>query len=506
MLLRKKVVLFICCFISLLFMNGFKVSAEAEVQRFGGADRYETSIKISQNNFETTDYIILVSGGDFPDALSAAPLSKKYNAPILLTRKDELSEEIIEEIKRLNAKEAFILGGNQIISENVEKQLTDINVNSSRIYGKDRYETSLKVAEVLGSWQEAFLVSGQNFPDAVSAAPIAALKGMPIILTKGKEMPEGVKSFVRENSSAMYYIVGGQEAVSDSAVINDITYYKRLEGKNRYKTNEAVIKEFLNDMAFDNTYIASGQTFPDALSGAAAAVKTSSPIVLVSKNYDVRNSIIKENLDKILTLTVLGQKEVISDLLVNNILSGGKIKIVIDPGHGGSDPGAIGPTGKREKDANLAISLKLGEILKENGIEVVYTRDSDKINWPSNTRENLQARVDIAKNENANYFISIHNNSATSFAYGTESYYYGGDVEGKKLAQGIHGELVKATGLFDRKIKSANFYVLKNTDIPAVLVEVAFISNANEEKLLFSEDFQYKAAQAIASGILNTIN
>lgn len=506
MLLRKKVLLFICCFISVLFMQGFKVSAEAEIQRFGGADRYETSIKISQNNFETTDYIILVSGGDFPDALSAAPLSKKYSAPILLTKKDELSEESIEEIKRLNAKKAFILGGDLIISERVEKQLADINVSPTRIYGKDRYETSLKVAQVLGSWKEAFIASGENFPDAVSAAPIAALKGMPIILTKGKELPKSVKEFVRENSSPMYYIVGGQGAVSEAAIINDIAHYKRLEGKDRYKTNEAVINEFINEVAFENTYIASGQAFPDALSGAAAAVKTSSPIVLVSKNYDVRNSIIKENLDKILTLTILGQKGVISDLLANNILSGGKIKIVIDPGHGGSDPGAIGPTGKREKDANLAISLKLGEILKENGIEVVYTRDSDNVTWSSDTRENLQARVDIAKNENAHYFVSIHNNSASSYAYGTETYYYGGNEESKKLAQGIQSELIKSTGLYDRKVKTANFYVLKNSDIPAVLVEVAFISNAKEEKLLFSDDFQRKAAQAIADGILNTIN
>lgn len=503
MTLRRKVLVFICCFICLLYGNKIKVSA-AEMQRFGGADRYETSIQISQSHFEASDYIIVVSGSTFPDALSAAPLSKRYNAPILLTKGDSLNENMIKEIQRLNAKNAFILGGPSIISDSVKKQLEDLNIVSNRIYGKDRFETSIKVAEILGTYDKAFIVSGENFPDAVSAAPIAALKEMPIILTKRKEFPSTVKEFVDRNSNSMYYIVGGDGAVSDASV-SSISNSKRLSGQDRYKTNEAIVKEFLDEVVFENTYVANGLDFPDALSGAAAAVKTSSPIILVSNYYDIKNSIIKSNLDNIAILSILGGKGAISNELANKIINGGMIKVVLDPGHGGYDSGAVGPTGKYEKDVTLAITLKVGQILKDNGIEVVYTRDSDKVSWPSNVSEDLKKRVQIAKDANAQYFVSIHANSATPAANGTETFYYESNAGGKKLAQEIQNKLISVTGLNNRGIKTANFYVIKNLDIPAALVEVAFISNPTEEKLLTNIDFQNKAAGAIAEGIINTV-
>jgi N-acetylmuramoyl-L-alanine amidase len=504
---KKKFLLFFVCFLFVLFKTSKEVSANPVSQRFGGADRYETSVKISQNNWEKSDYIILASGENFPDALSASPLSKKYNAPILLTGGSSMSNTVLQEIKRLNAKNAFIIGGTGVISENIKKQLSNINIKSTRIYGQDRYETSVKVAEIIGTNNGVFITSGENFPDGVSAAPIASSKQMPILLTSQNELPSSIKNFITKNNINKAYIVGGLGAVSSNA-ITSVKGSKRLSGTDRYATNSAVINEFANGTTFNNVYLANGENFADALSGSAAAAKKSAPIILVSNSYDMKNSIIKSNLTSISTINILGGIGVISDALVHKIINGGgSIKICLDPGHGGYDSGAVGPTGVLEKDINLAITLKIGKILQNNGIDVVYTRTSDNVSWPSDVNADLQKRCDIANNEGVQYFICVHANSSDDpSAHGTETYYMSGSEAGQKLSQSIQNELISATGLSDRGIKTENYYVLKNTNAPAILAEVAFISNPNEESLLNNDSFQNKAAQAIATGILNVVN
>lgn len=113
----------------------------------------------------------------------------------------------------------------------------------------------------------------------------------------------------------------------------------------------------------------------------------------------------------------------------------------------------------------------------------------------------------MANNANVQYFVSIHANSASvSNAKGTEVYYSPGSANGEKLAKAIQDEVVKATNLYNRGIKTANFYVLRNTNASAALVETGFISNPTEEKLLKDNAFQEKMAQAIAKGVLRAIN
>ncbi len=507
---KKKFLLFFVCFLFVLFKASKEVSANPASQRFGGADRYETSVKISQNNWEKSDYIILASGENFPDALSASPLSKKYNAPILLTGRNSISTSVLQEIKRLNVKNAFIIGGTGVLSDNIKKQLSNINIKSTRIYGQDRYETSVKVAEIIGPNNGVFITSGENFPDGVSAAPIAAARQMPILLTSQNELPSSIKNFINKNNISKTYIVGGLGAISKNS-ISGVKGSKRLSGIDRYATNSAVINEFANSTTFNNVYLANGENFADALSGSAAAAKKSAPIILVSNSFDINNSIIKANLKSISTINILGGIGVISNALINKIFTtggtGGSIKMVLDPGHGGYDSGAVGPTGILEKDVNLAITLKVGKILQANGIDVIYTRTTNEVSWPSDVNADLQKRCDIANNAGAQYFICIHANSSDDpSAHGTETYYMNGSATGEKLAQSIQNQLISATGLSDRGIKTENYYVLKNTNAPAILAEVAFISNPNEENLLNNDSFQNKASQAIATGILNVVN
>ncbi|HCL4455800.1 TPA: N-acetylmuramoyl-L-alanine amidase [Clostridium botulinum] len=178
--------------------------------------------------------------------------------------------------------------------------------------------------------------------------------------------------------------------------------------------------------------------------------------------------------------------------------------VIVDAGHGGYDSGAVGPTGVKEKDITLKVALKLGKILENNGVNVIYTRTSDNVSWPSNESQDLAARVAIANSNNTDLYVSIHANSFNGSANGTETYYYNGSAKGKEAAEAVQKELVNAIGLYDRGTKTAGYYVLKNTISPSILVELGFIDNRNEEILLNSDWFQEKCAEAIAKGILST--
>lgn len=178
--------------------------------------------------------------------------------------------------------------------------------------------------------------------------------------------------------------------------------------------------------------------------------------------------------------------------------------VCIDPGHGGSDSGAIGPTGTKEKDNTLAISLLLRDRLEKNGAAVVMTRDADKdASYPdSPADEELGARVDIANESGADIFISIHNDAFTNpGAVGTTTFHYG-DADAVRLADFVQKSLVDELGTRDRGSRFASFYVIRYTDMPAILVEVAFISNPEEELLLASVDGRFKAAASIFQGIV----
>jgi len=169
--------------------------------------------------------------------------------------------------------------------------------------------------------------------------------------------------------------------------------------------------------------------------------------------------------------------------------------IMIDPGHSGTDPGAVGPSGVKEKDINLLVAERLQLLMAESGIEAYMTRIGDE-------EVSLAKRAEKANNISADYFISIHCNAANSpTAHGTETYHYPGSVKGRALAQAVQQELVSATGLADRGVKEANFYALRMTAMPAILVELAFLSNPEEERLLATSAFQEKCACAIWEGI-----
>ena len=190
-----------------------------------------------------------------------------------------------------------------------------------------------------------------------------------------------------------------------------------------------------------------------------------------------------------------------SDVALSNV----KNKIItIDPGHGGSDSGAVGPNGYTEKEGAFAISQKVASILNQSGAKVVMTRDSDVDVYGPNAsaRNELQARVDVGNNANSDIFVSIHCNAFVNpAANGTQTFYYGSSYQGQRLAQSIQEKMIEANGLRDRGISTCNFYVVKHSYMPAVLIETAFITNYDEEALLSDDEWQTTMAKAIAEGI-----
>lgn len=179
--------------------------------------------------------------------------------------------------------------------------------------------------------------------------------------------------------------------------------------------------------------------------------------------------------------------------------------IVIDPGHGGSDTGAVGPTGVTEASVTLGVSKDLQSILENSGARVTMTRDTDRdVYGPFATdRQELQARVNVGEyTPGAEIFVSIHCNAFSNPASnGMETYYYAGSSKGERLATLVNEELDKAEGLFNRGVKTANFYVIKHSSMPATLAELAFITNPQEEQLLANSQYQRKLAKAIARAI-----
>lgn len=180
--------------------------------------------------------------------------------------------------------------------------------------------------------------------------------------------------------------------------------------------------------------------------------------------------------------------------------------IVIDPGHGGSDPGAIGLGGLQEKNVNLAVALQVKGLLQKAGAKVTLTRETDiDVYGPdASDVEELKSRTTIANNRKADAFVSIHSNSSVNRDVGgTSTYYYQKTAYDIMLAQTMQQSLLKAGGLVDRRVNATNFFVNKRTTMPSVLVELAFLSNKNEEKLLGSPQFQQQMAQGIVAGLDN---
>lgn len=190
-----------------------------------------------------------------------------------------------------------------------------------------------------------------------------------------------------------------------------------------------------------------------------------------------------------------------------NFRTGGGLKgkrITLDPGHGGSDPGAIGLKGHKEKDSAFLIANYLKEYLRAEGAVVTLTRTSDKdVYGPyASARNELQARVDVSTRSRADAFVSIHHNANNNRSVGgIATYYFPKTSHDHRLGSIVQKKMLPASGMDNFGVRQANFYVLKRSYMPAVLCEIGFLSNPREEEMIASTSFQKAVAKAISDGL-----
>ncbi|EHQ89516.1 cell wall-binding repeat-containing protein [Desulfosporosinus youngiae] len=292
-------------------------NTDREFNRLGGIDRYATSTEIAKKGWQQSDYAVLVYGGNFPDALCSTPLAAKFRAPILLTDQNTLSPTAEAEITRLGVKRVFIVGGTGVVSGHIEENLKSRNIQVVRLAGTTQYDTSAAVADYLGPSEQVFVVSGESFPDALSIASYAASQRSPILLTRRNALPAPILDYVRNNGVNKAYIIGGT-AVINSPATYDLPAPERVSGETLYDTNQEVFKKFSFD--YSVTFLANGESFPDALSGSALAAIGQHPVLLLSgaTSKDIINDI-NYNKGMMKMKYILGGTVIMPDLLIDQV-------------------------------------------------------------------------------------------------------------------------------------------------------------------------------------------
>ena len=178
-----------------------------------------------------------------------------------------------------------------------------------------------------------------------------------------------------------------------------------------------------------------------------------------------------------------------------------EIVLVIDPGHGGEDPGKVGVNEALEKDINLKIGMNLKELQEDEGIQVIMTREDDQV--PDGKMNDLKQRVDLINEVNPQLVVCVHQNSYTNpTVAGPQVFYHGGSDVSEEIAQYIQEELWLVDAEHQREIQgNENYYMLSETKVPTVIVECGFLSNQEDAEKLVMEDYQMKVAEAIYAGV-----
>ena len=258
-----------------------------------GEDRYKTAIKVSNRGWSKSDNVVIVNSSAIVDALSATPFAKMKNAPILLTGAENLNNETKKEITRLGAKNVYVIGGTGVVSKNVVSELKAMNLNVDRISGDTRYTTALEVAKRLGNVSEIAVVNGvTGLADAVSIAPVAADRNMPIVLSSPNEGTKVFDEFIKVNSIKTSYVIGGEAAISKDVAFK-LPNANRLGGASRNETNAIILEKFYTNRDLNNIFVAKDgmkkvDDLIDALAVGVLASKEKSPVVIVGNKLDAK--------------------------------------------------------------------------------------------------------------------------------------------------------------------------------------------------------------------------
>lgn len=262
--------------------------------KLAGQTRYITAVEVSKwiypNGFpegKEQKVVILATGQDPADGLSAGPLSPVYgDAPILLTQTNNFTQATKEELLRLQAEKVIILGGHLAIEDHIEEEINALGIETERISGRTRYDTNRMILERLDDVNGIFVASGTSFADAMAAAPIAAANNWGIVLTSKSNISDDALSLLDGKDVV---VLGGHLVISDK-VENKINNYKhidsvvRLAGRTRYDTLSMLLNIFSDKVNSNQIIVTTGTNFPDALASAPMSIHSRAPLILVGNS------------------------------------------------------------------------------------------------------------------------------------------------------------------------------------------------------------------------------
>lgn len=308
---------------------GEKNETTLTIDRLYGADRYKTSVGISKS-LKIAGSVVLAQGTEFADALAGVSFAAGVGAPILLTGKDSISDEVLSEIKRLKASKVYVLGGEGAISQKVVDEVIKLGINKNniiRLAGETRFGTAAAIAARRSDTpKEIFFVYGFNFADALSASPVAALKKAPVIyLRKDGEIDADTLNYLQSIKGKVQkaYVIGGAGVISDSMLTKAVNAVglksaQRIWGANRYETCTAVNTEFKSILSGKALCTATGKSFPDALSGGVFAAYALAPMFLADGTLSDNQKKYLSTID-VKNMYVMGGKGAVPDKLGKEI-------------------------------------------------------------------------------------------------------------------------------------------------------------------------------------------
>ena len=524
-----------------LTKNNFKIET-----RLGGLNRYETNAKVvsyMKDTYKSND-LFLASGITFPDAVAGTVLASKFKAPLLLTQQTDIPPSVYSLMREHmkieppseNASDNDQLDSQKgIITATGGLNLRETPSSTGLALVTIPRDTTVDLIEQQGQWYKTTYQSKTGWISSDYVTKSTEVIKEP---QKGQITASGGLN-LRETPSS----TGNPLATIPTGTTVDLIVEQDQWYKTTYNSITGWISaDYVSPITTHNDNSTTPIDFDLSINGKVyllggpSVISSNSQKIIegkVSSNY-------KENLKDFPPLPSEIKKpdpppsrgdddDVIippedptppaktydpsTEVLLNpfegipaNALSGKTI--LLDPGHGGPDTGAVGPNRTYEKANNLAIALALDDILRQAGAKVLFTRDNDTSPATNYTETNdLEARVNLANKSGADLYISIHNDSFTNPDIEGSSTFYSKDNvvqnESLQLANSIQSSVIDLLKTKNRGLKEAGFYVLRKTTMPSVLLETAFISNPYEEARLQNPTFRKNVATAIFHGIYN---
>lgn len=280
------------------------------VSRIYGKNRIDTSIQIAKSYIKTSKFAILANQNNFPDSLSATVLSKKFNAPILLTDAIKADKSLIQEIKRLQTKYFVKIGGEKSISNEVAKQLLPEKSKVRSFKGADRYATNAEIIKEFKDADTCIIASGENFADSLSIGAYATKNGYPIVLVQKNKINDVTKQALKDSKIKKCYIVGGENSVSKSLEKELPQVIERIAGNDRYETSLKIADKFYKNA--EGAYLASGEVFADSLAINPIAAKFDVPLILTPKDKLPQKTLEYLEKSKIIQVAIIGGEKTVS--------------------------------------------------------------------------------------------------------------------------------------------------------------------------------------------------